>query len=125
MGRVNPLYFIQTAKEVVMMNEGGPDVTARIESAWTDAVARFNALPLGKKADNCRMLIQPLISASDAGGSAACQKVPFLPGCLNANARAQPSCPPAPIEFSRKRQAAQYRNLPIRHSGPGIHVAIP
>ena len=26
MGRVNPLYFIQTPKEVVMINEGGPEV---------------------------------------------------------------------------------------------------
>jgi hypothetical protein len=26
MGRVNPLYFVQTPKEVVMINEGGPEV---------------------------------------------------------------------------------------------------
>jgi hypothetical protein len=26
MGRVNPLYFVQTPKEVVMLNEGGPEV---------------------------------------------------------------------------------------------------
>ena len=64
----------------------GPDVTAEIASAWTDAVNRFNALSLPKKADNCRMLIQPLISLQDAGGPDGCQRVRFLPGCLNANA---------------------------------------
>src|SRR4029078_9933524 len=26
MGRVNPLYFVQTPKEVVMINEGGPEI---------------------------------------------------------------------------------------------------
>ena len=45
----------------------GPNVGTEMARAWASAQTQFRALSFGKKLDNCRMLVQPLIKDPDSG----------------------------------------------------------